>query len=95
MGLLGLFKSKKAKFRDHVRACFDESVRNAIKENKDLIKDPIFGGMMVQAAIGSVYQTLKNDPKLFLFASISDFNPLEVIEEECKRALDRYLENSK
>lgn len=92
MGLFGLFKSKEEKFRDHVRACFDESVENVVKEHGDMVKDPMFGGMMVQSAIASVYQTLKNDPKLSLFANISDFNPLEIIEEECKRALDKYLE---
>lgn len=92
MGLFGLFRSEEEKFRHHVRACFDESVNNAIKRDKDLIKEPLFGGMMVQAAIGSMYQTLKNDPRLILYANKANFNPVDVIEEECQRALDRYLE---
>lgn len=92
MGLFGLFKTKEEKFRLHVRNLFDESVQNVINEHGDMIKDPMFGGMMVQAAIGSVYQTLKNDPKLSLFAKTSDFDPLEIIEEECKRAMGKYLE---
>lgn len=92
MGLFGLFKSKEEKFRTHVRDCFDESVKDVIKEHRDTIKDPFFGGMMVQAAIGSVYQSLKNDPKLSLFANMSNFNPYEIIEEECQRALKKYLE---
>ncbi len=92
MGLFGLFKSKEEKFRTLVRDCFDESVKNVIKEHRDTIKNPLFGGMMVQAAIGSVYQSLKNDPKLSLFANMSNFNPYEIIEEECQRALEKYLE---
>lgn len=92
MGLFGLFKSKKEKFRTHVRACFDESVKDVIIEHGDTINDPMIGGMMVQAAIGSIYQTLKNDPKLSIFANMSNFNPYEIIEEECQRALNKYLE---
>ena len=92
MGLFGLFKSKEKKFRSHVRACFDESVKNVIKEKGDAVKDPLFGGMMIQAAISSVYQTMINDPKLHLLAIKSNFDPLQIVEEECKRALDKYLE---
>ncbi len=92
MGIFGLFKSKKEKFRSHVRACFDESVQDVVKREGAALKDPFFGGMMVQAAIASMYQTLKNDPKLVLFAGSSDFDPYEIIEEECRRALNKYLE---
>lgn len=92
MGLFGLFKSKEEKFRSHVRACFDESVKNVIKEKGDAVKNSLFGGMMIQAAIGSVYQTMINDPKLHLFALNSDFNPQKIVEEECNRALSKYLE---
>ena len=93
MGLFGLFKSKNFKskeeeFRYHVRASYDASVQKVVNENADMIQVPMFGGMMVQAAIASVYQSLKNDPKLSL---ITSFEPLEIIEEECKRALDKYL----
>lgn len=92
MGLFGLFKSKEEKFRSHVRACFDESVNDVIKKNGDTVKNPLFGGMMIQAAIGSVYQTMINDPKLHLFAIKSNFDPIKIVEEECNRALSKYLE---
>ena len=85
MGLFGLFKSKEEKFRSHVRACFDESVKNIIKEKGYAVKDSLFGGMMV-------YQKMINDPKLHLFALKSDFNPQKIVEEECNRALSKYLE---
>lgn len=91
MGLFGLFKSKKEKFRDKVRSCFDESVKKVIRKYGNIKKDPLFGGMMVQAAIGSVYQTLKSDPKLYLLGIMSDFDPLEIIDEERERALNKYL----
>ena len=92
MGLFGFFKSKEEKFRSHVRACFDESVKNVCKEKGDAIKDPLFGGMMIQTAIGSVYQKMINDPKLHLFALKSSFDPIKIVEEECNRALSKYLE---
>ena len=92
MGFLGFFKSKEEKFRSLVRDTFDESVKSAIRKNGRMILDPFCGGMIVQAAIGSVYQTLKNDPKLALFAISSSFDPYNIIEEECRRALNNYLE---
>ena len=92
MGLFGLFKSKEEKFRSHDRACFDESVKNEIKEKGYAVKDPLFGGMMVQAAIGSVCQKIDQDHKLHLFALKSDINPQKIVEEECNRALSKYLE---
>ena len=48
MGLFEFFKSKEERFRIHVRACFDESVKNVIKEKGDAVKHPLFGGMMIQ-----------------------------------------------
>ena len=92
MGLFGLFKSKEEKFRSHVRACFDESVKDVLKNKGDAVKDPLFGGMMIQTAIGSVYQTMINDHKLHLFALKSNFDPIKIVEEECQRALNKYLE---
>lgn len=48
--------------------------------------------MMIQAAIGSVYRTMINDPKLHLFALKSNFDPIKIVEEECNKALSKYLE---
>ena len=92
MGFLDFFRSKEQKYRSLVRAVFDEQVKNTIRENRDLVMNPLFGGMVIQAAIGSAYQTLMNEPKLVLFALQSNFNPYAVIEEECRRALNNYLE---
>jgi hypothetical protein len=96
MGIFSIFKSKKEQFREHVRACFDESVKKTIKENRDVFNDSSMGGfaggLMVQASITSVYQTLKNEPRLVLLAAKSDFDPYQIIEEECKYALRKYLE---
>ena len=92
MGLFGFFKSKEEQFRSHIRDCFEESVKNTIKEKGDLLKEPMFGGLMIQAAIGPMYQTLKNDPKLGILSVKYDFDPYEIIEEECKRTMNKYLE---
>lgn len=92
MGLFGFFKSKEERFRIHVRACFDESVKNVIKEKGDTVKHPLFGGMMIQTAIGSIYQTMKDDPTLYTFSLKTDFDPYQILEEEYKRAMNKYLE---
>lgn len=91
MGLFGLFKSKEEKFRSHVRACFDECVKNAIKK-KGSVKDPLFDGMKVEIAIALVYKTMINDPKLFLVALKSDLDTIKIVEEERDRALSKYLD---
>ena len=67
-------------------------LRMSLKIKGDAVKDPLFGGMMIQTAIGSVYQTMINDHKLHLFALKSNFDPIKIVEEECQRALNKYLE---
>lgn len=58
MGLFGLFQSNEEKLRSKIRTSFDECVERTVRENGDIIKEPMFGGMMIQAAIGSLYQSL-------------------------------------
>ena len=92
MELFGLFKSEEEKFRSKVRACFDESVDKLFKEKGDAVKNPLFGGLLIKTAIGAVYQSMINDPGLHLLALKLNFDPIKIVEEECNRALSKYLE---
>lgn len=90
MAFGNLFKSKEELFRTHVRACFDESVKGAVKNNMDVFKDLLCGGLTIQTAIVNVYQKMINEPTLQLFAAKSSFDPIKIIKEECTRALSKY-----
>ncbi len=76
--------------RKKLESSFDESVRDAIRELGS--NDPLFGGLMVQAAIGHLYQALKSSREL---ESVCDLNGLDyqsILEDECNKALKKYLE---
>lgn len=85
-------KSKEDKFREQIRSGFDESVKNAVNGNRDLINDPLFGGMLVQGAIGNYYQSMKSDSMLWLLANQIGLDYDKILEDECNRALKKYLE---
>lgn len=89
--VFNLFKKKKAEdvFRKKVSDAFEESVR--ITEKK-LTGNPMFDGMMVQAAIGSTRKFLIESPELQVLGMMADWIPEQIIDEECKRVMQKYLE---
>lgn len=73
--------------REKIRSGFDDSVKDAIKDSD--INDP-FLGMFVQAAIGSFYQSMKDEQTLKLVSDKLGVDFDSVLEEECQRALKKY-----
>ena len=50
-------------------------------------------GLMVEAAIANFYQAMKNSAEIQIIGlSAKDWIPEEILEEECNRALKKYLE---
>ena len=94
MGFLGLFKSKKEKFRIIVRACFNDEIKETTKLYRNKISEPLFHTMIIQS-IESCYQLLINHPNLPYYTATSNFNPYMVIEEEKTKALEKYLKSVK
>ncbi|MBR5957058.1 MAG: hypothetical protein IKZ99_01700 [Salinivirgaceae bacterium] len=87
-----LNQSKEEKFlRTEIRKLFDDRVEKAARENADLINDPFTGGMIIQSAISTIYQQLKEDPMFHLLAAGADFDYEKIFDEECKAALSKYL----
>lgn len=54
--------------------------------------DPMFDGMIVQAAIGTMRQSLLNVPELQILGLTQSWSPEMIIDEECNRVLAKYLE---
>lgn len=45
--MFGLFKSQEDKFRESIRKEFDNAVKETVQKNKDMINEPLFGGLLV------------------------------------------------
>lgn len=82
--------SVESALREKIASGFDTSVRNAIKDLGS--NDPFIGGLMVKAAIASLYQDLKNDDRIEALCSINGLDYQSILEDECNKALQRYLE---
>lgn len=76
--------------RSKIASSFDDAVRDAIRDLGS--KDPLFGGLMVQAAIGHLYQALKNSSELETLCDLKGLNYQSILEDECNKALKKYLE---
>lgn len=90
MGIFDFFKKKKPEdvFRKKIRKAFDQSVKDCRHRCSG---DSLMDGLLVQAAIGNLYNELKNSPGIQAIAMISDFVPEITIDEELQRALKHYL----
>ena len=76
--------------REKIASGFDTSVRNAIKDLGS--NDSFIGGLMVKAAIANLYQELKNSDRMEALCSISGLDCQSILEDECRKALQKYLE---
>ena len=92
MGLFDFFKSDEQKLRSKIRSLFDDCVKKEKRENREMIKNPLLGGMMIQAAIESLYTSLKENPA-FILAGLYGGGPNKILEEEYERALKKYLKS--
>lgn len=96
MGVFDLFrrllgKSDDEKFRLKIRTGFDECVKDVLKDNRDMLNDPLFGGLMVETAIASFYQSIKGDSTLWLIANQTGIDFDQIVDEERDRAIRKYL----
>lgn len=92
--------STEMKIRRKLASAFDDAVNDVVtsSESKGLIDNPMFGGLLVQGAIGNLYQSLKNGDEasmLSLMCSREGLDYHTILDEECNKALDKYLETSK
>ena len=89
MGLFDFFKSNEDKIRSKIRKGFDDSVKHAVRNSE--FKDDLFLGLLVQAAIGNFYQSMKGSSELWLLANHLGVDYDSILEDECKSALHNYL----
>ena len=82
--------SVESTLREKIASGFDTSVRNAIKDLGS--NDPFIGGLMVKAAIANLCQELKNSDRMEALCSISGLDYQSILEDECRKALQKYLE---
>ena len=83
-------QSNEESLRQKIRDGFDDSVKDALRETG--LNDPLFGGLIVESAIGSFYQSMKDEPILKLISDKLGLDYDSLLEEELKRALNKYLE---
>lgn len=82
-------KSPEAVFRTKIRNGFEDTVKNATRQ---LVGDPLTDGILVQTAIGSFRQFLLSSPSvMYLQLSAKEWSPTDIIEEEFKRTMDKYI----
>lgn len=89
MGLFDFFKSDEDKVRSKIRKGFDGCVRTAV--NSAGTNDSFMLGIMVQAAIADFYKSMKDNPTLWLLCNKLGLDYNTILEEECRRALNKYL----
>ena len=54
--------------------------------------EPLADALLVQTAIASFYETMKNSPKIQIIGlAASGWMPETIFKEECNRALKNYL----
>lgn len=82
--------SVESTLRKKIASSFDTSVRDAIKDLGS--NDPLLGGLMVEVAIGNLYQALKNSNEMEALCSINGLDYQSILEDECNKALQKYLE---
>lgn len=92
MGFLDFFKRTKSAeeiFRMNIRDAFKQCVADT---KPHMIGDKMMDGLLVQAAIGSTYQSLKNASEMQVVGLMAQgWMPETIIEEELQRVLKKYL----
>lgn len=84
--------SNEGKVRQMIRNGFEDYVRKYANDNADILSDPMVGGIMLQGAVGSYYQSLKKEQNLHVLASKMGIDIDAILDEECQRVLNKYLE---
>lgn len=92
MGLFD-FSKKKPKtpeevFRERIKSSFESSARLALSERTG---DALFDGMLMESAIGNLYQQLRSDEALLAISVLQDFNMQQILDEEYNRVKYKYL----
>ncbi|MBD5360517.1 MAG: hypothetical protein HDR87_07380 [Bacteroides sp.] len=88
--MFGLFKkSPEEKFRKKVRKGFEASVKDVMPK---LMNEPLSDGLMVQAAISTFYNAMRQSPELQVIGLLAQgWIPEAILDEELNRAMKKYL----
>lgn len=92
MGIFDFFKQEDeaTKIRKKVRRMFDNVVKDTVQGCD--IKEPMILGVLVQSAIAELYKNLKEERNAENICRRLGVNYQQIVEEECKNALSKYLE---
>lgn len=74
--------------RKQLRDAFEENVTFALQNG---LNDPLLDGLVIEAAIGELYKSLKDEPTLKGICSLYGIDYDAILEEECQFAHDKYL----
>ena len=91
--MFNFFKKKPAsvetKIRKKLATSFDELVLETV--SKSDTNNPMLG-LMVQATIANLYQSLKDSSELNYLCQINGLDYSSILDDECNKALHKYLE---
>lgn len=82
---------KEAHIRSTIRKALEAHMEKTMQEYGDVMKDPFAGGMMVELAISTYFQSVKKQNILYLITSQYGIDLDSVLDEERNRALGIYL----
>lgn len=91
MGLFDVFRTNdsETKLRRRLEAEFENCVQTALNKR---IGEPMLDAMLVQAAVGSFYQSMKDAKELETFCIMEGLDYQEILSEECTKVLNKYLQ---
>lgn len=84
-----LFETKESKLKKQIRISFNDSVSKVCMEANS--KDPLFRDLMIRTAIANLYDAFKKESTLYVIASAQGLDFDEILDDECKRAMNKYL----
>ena len=85
------YDKNEAHIRSSIRKGLEEHMTKTMQKHGDLMNDPFTGGLMVEAAIGTYFQSIRKQNVLYVIASHFGIDLDSVLDDEINRAQSKYL----
>ena len=86
-----VYNKHEEQIRTSIRKGFEQHMAHTIRNHGDIMKDPLMGGLMVEAAITTYFESLRKQDALYVIASNFDIDLDSVLDDECDRVLKKYI----
>ena len=97
---MALFKQSKKQqvgnveqqLREKINKSFEDEIDHLINKDKSMMQDPLFGPLLLQSGITNLSKELKKSSELDVICSLNGINYQKLVDEECNKILNKYLE---